>query len=305
MLISLRTLGTQFYRAASAPLRWWWGSALAKSNRYPMGILFYHRVSDASPSPWTISTADFEAQMAWLRARFEIISLTEVQRRMIEGNSAPAVAITFDDGYADNSLTAIPYLINHQIPATYFVSTDFVRTGRPFPHDVQAGIHSSPNGIESLKLMHRSGIEIGAHSRSHRDMGKMTDPDVIFDELVVARDELEDLIGCRIRYFAFPYGQRENLNDEVFRLARMYGFQGVCSAYGGLNSPGDDPFHLHRVHGDPELARVKNWLTLDPRMILKPAYPVPTSDLDQPVATPAASGPQPTRVEGDQRALSR
>lgn len=275
----LRKLAIQSYVGMTMPIRWLWGNALSKANRYPMGILFYHRVSDVNPNPWTISTDLFEQQMEWLQFNYEIISLAELQERMVTGNSKPAVAITFDDGYADNSLTAIPYLIQRQIPATYFVNNEFIESGRPFPHDVEYGVDLPPNGIESLKLMSRAGIEIGAHTRNHCDLGQVADAELLFDELVVARDELEDLIECEVKYFAFPYGQKENLNDEVFRLAKMYGFHGVCSAYGGLNSPGDNPFHLQRIHGDPELIRVKNALTLDPRTLLKSSYPLPDLDL--------------------------
>jgi hypothetical protein len=55
------------------------------------------------------------------------------------------------------------------------------------------------------------------------------------------------------------------LNAEAFRLARRAGYQGVCSAYGGYNWPGEDAFHLQRIHADPDMLRLKNWLTFDPR----------------------------------------
>ena len=54
-----------------------------------------------------------------------------------------------------------------------------------------------------------------------------------------------------VRYFAFPYGLPENMSTEAFRIARGAGYRGVCSAYGGYNFPGDDPFHIRRFHADP------------------------------------------------------
>ncbi|MEE2640988.1 MAG: polysaccharide deacetylase family protein [Planctomycetota bacterium] len=271
----LRKTALRGYMALSAPFRWYWGRVLAAANRYPVSILFYHRVHDRHPNPWTISTEGFQQQIDCLRKHFDIVSLAEAQNRIRTGNSRPTVSLTFDDGYADNSLTVIPYLVRNQIPATYFVNNENVLSGKPFRHDEERGVPLPPNGIESLKLMQRSGIEIGAHTRTHPDLGKTRDEEKIFDEVVVARDELEDLIGCRVRYFAFPFGQKENLNDEVFQLAKMYGFEGVCSAYGGVNAIGDDPFHLQRIHGDPEFLRFRNWLSLDPREMLKTSYPLP------------------------------
>jgi hypothetical protein len=40
----------------------------------------------------------------------------------------------------------------------------------------------------------------------------------------------------------------------------------MCSAYGGCNEVGGDAFHLQRLHGDPELLYLKNWLDFDPRV---------------------------------------
>ena len=73
------------------------------------------------------------------------------------------------------------------------------------------------------------------------------------DEIAGSKHELNSAIGRDVRYFAFPYGKHENLSAAAFRIAFEAGFDGVCSAYGGYNFPGDDPFHLRRFHGDSEL----------------------------------------------------
>ena len=65
--------------------------------------------------------------------------------------------------------------------------------------------------------------------------------------------------------FAFPYGLPQNLNATAIELLAHAGYEGVCTAYGDYNWPGDDAFHIKRIHADPELLRLKNWLTVDPR----------------------------------------
>jgi peptidoglycan/xylan/chitin deacetylase (PgdA/CDA1 family) len=95
----------------------------------------------------------------------------------------------------------------------------------------------------------------------------MTSDAQLSDEIVGSRDELEQTLGTKIRHFAFPYGLRENLSPAAIRIAAQAGFDGVCSAYGGYNHPGDDAFHLQRIHADPEFVRLKNWLTVDPRKV--------------------------------------
>ena len=85
--------------------------------------------------------------------------------------------------------------------------------------------------------------------------------------MVGARQDLEAMTGRPVRYFAFPYGHHHNLTTESFALAHRSGYRGVCSAYGGYNFPGDNPFHLQRIHPDNDLLRLKNWLTVDPRKL--------------------------------------
>lgn len=237
-----------------------------RNGTMPVAILFYHRVADDDPNPWTITCDRFQAQVDWLEANFDIVSLPEAQARIRSGhNTRPTVCITFDDGYADNSTFAIPMLIKRKIPVTYFVTTFHTVQGEPFPHDVKQGRPLATNSPETLRAMAAAGVEIGGHTRNHSSLGHVTDADELFDEVITATREMEQIIRKKIRYFAFPFGQVENLNPDVFRLAREHGLEGVCSAYGGWNEIGGDAFHLQRIHGDPEMALLKNWLTLDPR----------------------------------------
>jgi peptidoglycan/xylan/chitin deacetylase (PgdA/CDA1 family) len=204
--------------------------------------------------------------MVWLRERFEIISLLEAQQRMGSSFScAPAVCITFDVGYADNCRFAIPWLIAEQVPFTYFVSTGHILEGRPFDHDVERNCPLAPNTPEQIRDLASAGIELGAHTRWHVNLGETEDEQQLHDEIVGSKRDLETLAGRAVRYFAFPYGLRANLSQAAFRMAFQAGYWGVCSAYGGYNLPGDDPFHIHRIHADPSWGRFCNWLTADPR----------------------------------------
>ena len=196
-----------------------------------------------------------------------MVSLQEGQRRIREGNVRPAVSITFDDGYADNCDEALPLLVDLNIPVTYFVSAHNLFSSEPFPHDVAAGENLEPNTIEQLQELVRQGIEIGCHTRTHTDLGKVTDRSVLIDEMITAREELQQALDCPLRYFAFPYGQPQNMSAEAFQLACDAQYDCVCSAYGGYNMPGQDAFHIERIHGDNVMMRLKNWLTIDPRKL--------------------------------------
>jgi peptidoglycan/xylan/chitin deacetylase (PgdA/CDA1 family) len=272
------------YYHATRPYRGLWLMHACRAGTAPVMILFYHRVADDRANGWTCSTKLFARQIAWARRRNDVVTLDEAQRRLREGNHRPAVAITFDDGYADNNAFALPLLVREQLPCTYFVATDFAASGRPFPHDVANNRPLRPNTFDDLRRWADAGIEIGAHTRTHADLGALKDESALRDEIVGSRDDLAAELGRPVRYFACPFGLPANMQPAVFTIAREAGFEAVCSAYGAYNFPGDDAFHLRRIHADDDFARFRNWLTVDPRKLKLTNYD-PTVPATTPVET--------------------
>ncbi len=98
-----------------------------------LAILNYHRVlpteefdQDRSPNRGlAVSAPSFEAQMAYVGAKYACIGLDEVPEFLASGSDAFRVAVTFDDGYRDNLLHALPILRHFGIPATIYVTTRF------------------------------------------------------------------------------------------------------------------------------------------------------------------------------------
>jgi peptidoglycan/xylan/chitin deacetylase (PgdA/CDA1 family) len=254
------------YYYATYPARTWNVRREAARGLLPAIVLYYHRIADDGATPWTMSHAMFARQIGWLKKRFPLVSLEEAQRRIREGcNRRTCVSITFDDGYADNCHEAIPRLVRERIPCTYFVTAENVLEEKPFSHDLALGRRLEPNTVEQVRAMAAAGVEIGSHAFHHTDLGAIADARVLRKEVVASKDALEKALSRKIRYFAFPFGQRVHLNPMVFPLAKAVGYGGVCSAYGGYNFPGDDPFHLQRIPADEWMIHLKNWATLDPR----------------------------------------
>ncbi len=98
-------------------------------------VLLYHRVADdpLDPHDLAVSPANFDEQMRALRDFGAVLSLTELERGVADRRlPRRAVAVTFDDGYADNLLAAKPILERHGIPATVFVTTGTIGRAREF-----------------------------------------------------------------------------------------------------------------------------------------------------------------------------
>ncbi len=98
-----------------------------------LSILIFHRVL-AAPDPLFPHEVDaerFSRICAWVRRWFNVLPLDLACQRLRDRSlPARALAITFDDGYADNHDIALPILRQHGLSATFFVATGFLDGGR-------------------------------------------------------------------------------------------------------------------------------------------------------------------------------
>lgn len=112
-------------------------------------ILMYHRVANVANDVYGIAVTPerFAAQVDSLVAAGNVVPLSEVTAPGRAGRTA----ITFDDGYVDNALTAAPLLQAAGLPATYFITTGRLG-GRRFWWDRLAdallGGHPLPDGAD-------------------------------------------------------------------------------------------------------------------------------------------------------------
>ncbi len=104
----------------------------------PIVVLNYHRINvvPSCASNLTVSSSNFRDQMRVLREQYEPVRLDLLADSKAAFKPRPSkkkrVAVTFDDGYADTFLKALPSLEEFQIPATVFVTTGMLGTAREF-----------------------------------------------------------------------------------------------------------------------------------------------------------------------------
>lgn len=96
----------------------------------PVVVLLYHRVAELSADPEMIAVTpdNFRRHMEFIKQHLPILRLEDAWDNLQQ----PSVVITFDDGYADNVLQALPILEAVGVPATFFVSTGDIDTDRIF-----------------------------------------------------------------------------------------------------------------------------------------------------------------------------
>jgi peptidoglycan/xylan/chitin deacetylase (PgdA/CDA1 family) len=98
-------------------------------------ILMYHRVADLDSDPWSLSVtpACFEEHMRVLAKYGRLVQIRQMGKspRRFFSNKME-IAVTFDDGYADNYVNAKPVLEKYGVPATFFIATGAIDSREEF-----------------------------------------------------------------------------------------------------------------------------------------------------------------------------
>lgn len=136
--------------------------------RQGLAVLIYHRVA-REPDPLRarmLTAGEFRRQMRTLSRFFRPVALAEGLRRLRAGTLPPrSVAVTFDDGYADNVQVALPILVAVGVPATFFITTSYLDGGRMWNDTViealrriAPGDHRFPHAADGVLRVPADGV---------------------------------------------------------------------------------------------------------------------------------------------------
>ena len=208
-------------------------------------ILMYHRVADLLEyDQLTVSTQQFEAQMAWLVANRNVKPLGELLERVREGTAGRnLVAVTFDDGYLDNLENALPILEKYQVPATIYVTSEFASQSRSHPRYKGDARRLHLNWSEIGKLGRHPLISIGSHTVSHPMLSELGDAESAC-EIIDSKSEIESHTGLTVLDFCFPSG---NYSERELITVAQAGYRSAVTVKPGINDGAADVFALRRT----------------------------------------------------------
>lgn len=210
-------------------------------------VLIYHRVGGGSGSNVDLPRDLFDEQVAELVEERRVVSLDEAAAMLRSDTVDVAsfddgplpVVLTFDDGTADWLDVVLPVLDSHGAPATFYVATDFVDAGRPFPGD---GVPISWAGLAELQA---SGLAtIGSHTHTHALLDRAS-AELAADELDRSNDLIGTHLGVECRHFAYPKALLAGPDAEPEVRSR---YDTAAIALGVPNPVGVD---LHRLARTP------------------------------------------------------
>ena len=276
-------------------------------------VWLYHRVAVSHPDPFAlcVDPATFERQVEYLVRRCNLLSLADLIAARTSGACVSrGVALTFDDGYADNLTTASPVLQRAGAPATFFVTTGALDRPAPFWWDVLTDLVLSsaelpatltlarlPSGGRSWSTdMPREHLLRHIHAAIYRLPAESRD------------DAITALSGQVQRDSGVDIGARPMSAEEIAELNSRPGHQVESHTVSHLSLPEQSPEHRRRELVDSR-ATLERILERSPSLL---AYPFGAWSLgvchearNAGYDAAVAAGGGPWRPDSDRMALPR
>jgi len=213
----------------------------------------YHRINDTiAPSDLIIAPEKFKEQMWYLKKFCDVISLQDVcdiyvQKKEMKRRRRPHIVITLDDGYYDNYQNAYPILKKFKLPATIFLVTGFIDTGKKMLYYENM---STPDMLnwEEVRRMKDSGITFCPHTETHphlRELSRLEQAAEIKNSMYTLVKNIS--AGREARIFSYTYGE---YNEVTLDVLRELGVKLAVTVNGGINTLNDKPLELRRLTAD-------------------------------------------------------
>lgn len=230
--------------------------------------LLYHLVSDEELDHvrhiYPYKTANmFENDLRYLERHFNLITYAELARAIELGHALPPSSATlmFDDTYAEQFSVIRPALLRHGIPATFFITTDFVDNRKMFYRNaislLMARIGSrEPDARKRAafikKLQSLSGLETESMDAACRDLG--VDIEKYLDEQkpYMTTEEIRRMVtdGFTLGAHGVTHIRFDQLSEEALRAEILDSCRFVQEMTGEEQVPLALPFDTKGVDRD-------------------------------------------------------
>jgi len=237
-----------------------------------VNVLIYHHVAPNTPPSTTISIETFTEHLdALSENNFNVVDLEWAINQIRDGKPLPeaAVAITFDDGFADIYHNAYPLLLERKLPFTLFVATD--------------AIDKNKKGMMSwdmIREMKANGAVIANHTTDHDYLVRKDKLDSewlndVWNNISKAQSRLEEEVGEVPKWLAYPYGE---YNNELKKRLLQDNWIGFGQQSGGIALYSD----FQALPRFPAAGIYSNWKSLKVKLQSKP-LPINYKNLPDPI----------------------
>jgi len=208
-------------------------------------VLYYHFVFDDERK-------GFAYQLDYLRNYAEFVPLDEAVALLKSGSKIDGryLCVTFDDGFKNNVVNAVPILVDKGVEATFFVATKYIgirSTNGYMDRNIFRGFRLETLSWDDCRQMVAAGMTIGSHSVSHPRLVDLSRQQAAY-ELQESKDKIERETGARCNHFACPYGRPFQAYDPGRdpALAQETGYRSFLTTVRGRMVRGDSPYLVKR-----------------------------------------------------------
>ena len=258
-------------------------------------ILLYHHVSSSTPASTSISPETFKSHMEYLDAHHTVVSLQDVVSAIQHNTTLPenAVAITFDDGYANILDNAHPILADLGFPYTVFINPD------------EIGVGPKQLTWEQVIAMHNDGVVFANHTLDHlhmlngeQAMGERAWLEKVWQNVESAEKKIEDKLDISLKYLAYPFGE---YNTALANKLKAEGYIGF-GQHSGAVGPSSDMQALPRF---PAAGPYANLATLKTKLNSLAMPVTQSSHKDPRMTTRNLSSPISLTIDSDDVRLTQ
>ncbi len=258
-------------------------------------ILLYHHVSSSTPASTSISPEAFKSHMEYLDAHHTVVSLQDVVSAIQHNTTLPenAVAITFDDGYANILDNAHPILAEMDFPYTVFIN----------PNEI--GVGPQQLTWEQVVAMHNDGVVFANHTLDHlhmlngeQEMGERAWLEKVWQNVESAEKKIEDKLDISLKYLAYPFGE---YNTALANKLKAEGYIGF-GQHSGAVGPSSDMQALPRF---PAAGPYANLATLKTKLNSLAMPVTQSSHKDPRMTTRNLSSPISLTIDSDDVRLTQ
>lgn len=205
-------------------------------------VLCYHSISNDNTIV-DVSIKSFKKQIQHLKNNYEFVS-GEQAENYLNGKirlNKPSALLTFDDGYKDVLINLCPYLHKYKIPAIFFVISN-----PEFVNREEIQNNKKLLTTKDIKKIHKMGFEIGSHTKTHCNLSKITDQELI-EEISSSKIKLERNLNTKIKYFAYPKGI---YSEKAIKVCKKAGYKLAFTTEFGVAKYSTDKLLIPRISVD-------------------------------------------------------
>jgi peptidoglycan/xylan/chitin deacetylase (PgdA/CDA1 family) len=175
-------------------------------------IITFHSIDD-SGSVLSFSEERFERLLKSLhQSALPVLNLDD----LLADDIKKGVALTFDDGMRSLYNAALPILREYDVPAHLYLTTAAIDKDNRWATQPDDAPGFDMLNWDEIEALHATGVVIDSHTHNHPDMRKIS-RDEMQEECDMADDLIEQRLGRRPQYFAYPYGYKNNSVSDFVR----------------------------------------------------------------------------------------